>query len=136
MTAQSVADSTALAHSIADLVNADARKSVDHRPPFVLTSDSNPRWSALLEAQLNAHHVRLLVPAASTGMGSPAVHLSVGKVVITGDTARVILTWSRCLPGRSGMNFWRHEITYELVRHGNQWRALAPREEVDGEGRC
>ena len=50
LTAQSVPDSTALAKSIADLVDKEARRSVDHRPPFVLTSDSNPRWSALLEA--------------------------------------------------------------------------------------
>jgi len=134
--AQSVADSTALAKSIADLVDKEARRSVDHHPPFVLTSDSNPRWSALLEAQLNAQHGELLAPVVATGMSSPAVHLSVGKVMIEGDTAQVILTWSRCLPGRTGMNFWRHEITYELVRHGNQWRALAPLEEVDGKGRC
>ena len=136
LTAQSVADSTALAKSIADLVDKDARKSVDHRPPFVLTSDSNPRWSALLEAQLNAQHGQLLAPVVATGMSSPVVHLSVGKVMIQGDTARVILTWSRCQPGRTGMNFWRHEITYELVRHGNEWRPLAPLEEVDGKGRC
>ena len=136
--AQSVADSTALAKSIADLVDKDARKSVDHRPPFVLTSDSNPRWSALLEAQLNARHGELLAPVVASRMSSAAVHLSVGKVMIAGDTARVILTWSRCQPGRTGggMNFWRHEITYELVRHGNQWRALTPLEEVRGEGRC
>src|SRR5437899_11898879 len=116
LTAQSVPDSTALAKSIADMVDKEARRSVDHRPPFVLTSDSNPRWSALLEAQLNAQPGQLLAPVSATGSSSAAVILSLGEVMIQGDTARVILTWSRCQPGRTGLNFWRHQITYELVR--------------------
>ena len=133
--AQSTADSTALARSIADVVTTDSHKSVDHRPPFVLRPDSNPRWSELLEQQLSGGNRLLLAPVAGEGSDA-AVHLSVGKVTLAGDTARVILTWSRCLAGEKGMNFWRHQITYEFTRVAGAWRSQKPIYEVDGEGRC
>ena len=54
-----------------------------------------------------------------------STYLEVTYLLIHGD-----------LPTAAQFDAWRHEITYELVRHGTQWSALAPLEEVDGEGRC
>ena len=134
LTTQAPLDSTALATSIADVIDAEARRSVDHRPPFVFRPDSNPRWSHLVEIQLSTRPAMLLNSPAS-GSRADAVHLSIGKIEVHADTADVVLTWTRCRPNVAGMNFWQHRFTYRLVRTKGQWLAR-PGEAVYGDGTC
>jgi hypothetical protein len=134
MTTQAPLDSTALAKSIADVIDAEARKSVDHRPPFVFRPDSNSQWSHLVEIQLTARPAMLLNSPAS-GTRADAVHLSIGKIEVNADTVDLVLTWTRCRPDVAGMNFWQHRFSYRLVRIKGQWQAR-PGEAIYGEGTC
>jgi hypothetical protein len=135
--AQASADTAAIVQQIANVIADDAHKSADHHPPFVMTPDSNPRWTQLLETELAAHHVGILVPTLrATNRPSP-VRLSVGRVTLSGDSASAIITWSRCgAVVRPGMNFWQHEITFHFVRAAKGWRALPAGPVLYGEGRC
>jgi hypothetical protein len=135
-TAQSDSDSTALAKTLANLIAADARKSLDHRPPFVVSADSNPRWSELLERQLATHPTLLLSPTATAAQRRRAVHISIGHIQVVGDTARVTLAWWRCGPSRPGFNFSQHRVSYELARVREGWRVVRPFDEVIADGRC
>jgi hypothetical protein len=131
LTAQSSTDTLAISRAIVEVVLHEARKGGDHHGPFAFNQSAESSWGHAVAAMLRSEHSDLVVAPTSH-----ALMLTVGDVVVFGDSAHATLTWARCEERTTHINSWAHQVVYLLEHASGVWH-FARREIVwFADGHC
>ena len=130
-TAQSHADTAALVRTVTELIVKEASGPGDHSSPFVFEDRAPSSWKTAVAAELRARNPDLIAPP-----DHHALYLDLDEPRFDGDTARVVVSWSRCTGRTSTLNYWSHRRTYFFVRSGTGWRTSEKWEFLTADGHC
>ena len=109
-------DTTALARLVAEAILSESERNRDHRAPFILDSarpgfEGND-WRALVAAA-----IRRSQPVALLTTGDAnTLQLRISQPSFRGDTARVGISWSRCM---SDGSWWGHTLHLKVTMRGD-----------------